>query len=77
MQKILTNEQIIEEAERQRQRHPDLVDMVYMTVMTLRYSEGPPDVKWDVLNAQLSRMTHPSNSTAFDAALQALLDEMS
>lgn len=77
MQKILTTEEIIEEAERQRHRHPDIVDVVYMTVMTLRYSEGPPEIKWDILNSHVSRLTHPSNSSAFDAALQALLDDLS
>lgn len=75
--KILTIEQILEEAERQRQRHPDIVDLIYMTVMTLRYSEGPDDVKWDILNREVSRMTHPSQESAFDAALQALLDGLS
>jgi len=75
--KILTIEQILEEAERQRQRHPDIVDLIYMTVMTLRYSDGPDDVKWDILNREVSRMTHPSHDSAFDAALQALLDGLS
>lgn len=75
--KILTIEQILEEAERQRQRHPDIVDLIYMTVMTLRYSEGPDDVKWDILNREVSRMTHPSQDSAFDSALQALLDGLS
>lgn len=77
MQKILTTEQILDEAERQRTLHPDLVDIVYMTVMTLRYSEGPPEVKWDILNRELSRMTHPSCTSAYEAALAAALGEMS
>lgn len=77
MQKILTTEQILEEAELQRSLHPDMVDIVYMTVMTLRYSDGPPDVKWDILNREISRMSHPSCTSAYEAAIEAALDDLS